>query len=49
MLFIKKDGNGFIDAGEIRDVLGVGLKFSEQVWIEVVREVDLNGDGEVIK
>ena len=28
-------------------VLGVGQHISENVWYQVVREVDENGDGEV--
>jgi Ca2+-binding EF-hand superfamily protein len=28
-------------------VLGIGKKISNQVWEEVVKEVDENGDGEI--
>ena len=45
--FYDKDGSGSISTDEIKSVLGVGKKISEEVWAEVVREVDANGDGEV--
>ena len=32
---------------EIKKVLGVGKTISVEIWAEVVKEVDLNGDGEV--
>ena len=32
---------------EIKKVLGVGKTISVDIWAEVVKEVDLNGDGEV--
>jgi len=36
-----------ISADEIKMILGFGQKFSEDVWKEVIREVDQNKDGEV--
>ena len=45
--FYDKDDSGSISTDEIKSVLGVGKKISEEVWAEVVREVDANGDGEV--
>lgn len=42
-----KDNNGFIDASEIRAVLGKGKNLDDQVWEELIMEVDINGDGEV--
>ena len=42
-----KDNSGSIQTDEIRDVLGVGKNITEEVWQQVVREVDENGDGEV--
>ena len=45
--FYDKDDSGSISTDEIKSVLGVGKKISEEVWADVVREVDANGDGEV--
>ena len=42
-----KDNNGMIDASEIKSVLGRGKNISEDVWKELIKEVDINGDGEV--
>lgn len=42
-----KDNNGFIDAQEIKTVLGKGKNLDEDVWEDLIKEVDMNGDGEV--
>ena len=42
-----KDGSGSISTDEIKQVLGVGKDISEEVWQQIVIEVDANGDGEV--
>lgn len=42
-----KDGNGFIQASELKAVLGVGKNYDETVWGKIVGEVDKNGDGKV--
>jgi calcium-dependent protein kinase len=43
-----KDNNGFIDVAEIKEVLGKGnSNLTDDVWNELVKEVDFNGDGEV--
>ncbi len=43
-----KDNSGSISAEEIKSVLGVGKKVgSESVWEDIIKEVDVNGDGEV--
>ena len=42
-----KDGSGSISVDEIKDILGVGKQIPEEVWKQVVSEVDENGDGEV--
>lgn len=42
-----KDGSGSISTDEIKQVLGVGKDISEEVWQQIVKEVDANGDGEV--
>ena len=43
-----KDNNGFIDIGEIKSVLGKNnTTITDQVWNDMINEVDLNGDGEI--
>jgi calcium-dependent protein kinase len=42
-----KDGSGSISTDEIKEVLGVGGNISEEVWTQIVNEIDENGDGEV--
>ena len=42
-----KDHSGYIDASEIKMVLGKGKNLDEEVWQELIKEVDFNGDGEV--
>lgn len=43
-----KDGSGEITCDEIKQVLGIGKKVgSEQIWRDIVGEVDHNGDGVV--
>ena len=37
----------FSEYGFLKDIIGVGKKIPKNVWDEVVREVDANGDGEV--
>lgn len=39
------DGGGTIDAAEIGSILGQNLVKEEKLWQEVVKEVDINGDG----
>ena len=40
-----KDGGGTISAQEIAQILGHNLSKDEKVWNDIVKEVDLNGDG----
>ena len=42
-----KDGSGTISAMEVKDVLGIGKNIGDQVWNDIVHEVDANGDGEI--
>jgi|TARA_B110000238_G_C15865757_1_gene327193 calcium-dependent protein kinase len=42
-----KDNSGSISTDEIKEVLGVGANISEEVWKQIVDEIDENGDGEV--
>ncbi|ESO87670.1 hypothetical protein LOTGIDRAFT_219843 [Lottia gigantea] len=43
-----KDGNGFINAAELRHVLcNLGEKLTDEEVDEMIREADLTGDGQV--
>ena len=42
-----KDGGGTIDAKEIATVLGYNVEADDEVWNEVIQEVDINGDGQI--
>mmetsp|Transcript_20714 Transcript_20714/g.18120 ORF Transcript_20714/g.18120 Transcript_20714/m.18120 type:complete len:120 (-) Transcript_20714:658-1017(-) len=44
-----KDGNGFIDAEELAMIFNPGnqKEISSSVWEELIKEVDLNGDGKI--
>ena len=43
-----KDGNGFISAAELRYVMThLGEKFTDEQVDEMVREADIDGDGQV--
>mmetsp|Transcript_64864 Transcript_64864/g.74557 ORF Transcript_64864/g.74557 Transcript_64864/m.74557 type:complete len:496 (-) Transcript_64864:1106-2593(-) len=42
-----KDGSGSISALEIRDVLQGEEEFTDNVWNDLIKEVDENGDGEI--
>ena len=41
-----KDGSGKLDMKEIREMFG-GVKIAENIWKEIIKEVDNNGDGEI--
>ncbi len=42
-----KDGSGTISAEEIKQILGIGKRFAEDVWLKVIGEVDQNSDGQI--
>ena len=42
-----KNGDGSIEAKEIKEVLGRDFKDDEKIWSEIVKEVDRNGDGTI--
>lgn len=42
-----RDGGGTISASEIKEVLGVGKTIENNVWNDIIREVDTNDDGEI--
>jgi len=42
-----KDGNGSISMSELKELLGASGNMSEEVWQQIMKEVDANGDGEI--
>jgi len=42
-----KDGGGSISPSEVKEVLGIGKKFDDKIWNEIISEVDIDGDGEI--
>ena len=40
-----KDGGGTIEAAEIAAILGHDINSNDELWREVINEVDQNGDG----
>eukprot|EP00350_Pseudokeronopsis_sp_OXSARD2_P007130 CAMPEP_0170549680 /NCGR_PEP_ID=MMETSP0211-20121228/7835_1 /TAXON_ID=311385 /ORGANISM="Pseudokeronopsis sp., Strain OXSARD2" /LENGTH=49 /DNA_ID= /DNA_START= /DNA_END= /DNA_ORIENTATION= len=42
-----KDKSGTISADEIREVLGSGPGVDLKIVEEIIKEVDVNGDGEI--
>lgn len=42
-----KDSGGSISSTEVKEMMGVGKNINEKLWNEMVREVDVNGDGEI--
>ena len=42
-----KDGGGTIEANEVAAILGHNVTEEENVWEDVIREVDIDGDGKI--
>ena len=42
-----KDGSGSISVQELKNVLHGGSESNKRVWVDVLKEVDQNGDGEI--
>lgn len=42
-----KNGDGNIEAKEIKEVLGKDIQGDDNIWRKIVKEVDLNGDGTI--
>lgn len=42
-----QNGDGFIQANEIKNVLGKDMDVDDEIWKTIIQEVDLNGDGEI--
>lgn len=42
-----KNGDGFISSLEIKEVLGKDSTLNDDIWKNIIKEVDLNGDGEI--
>ena len=45
----QQDGSGYISSDELKDMFSGGSqKIEDSVWNELIKEVDQNGDGQVI-
>ena len=42
-----KNEDGFISCLEIKEVLGKDTTLNDDIWKNIIKEVDLNGDGEI--
>ncbi len=42
-----QDGSGYITPNEIKEILGAGQNISDEAWEEMIKEVDVNGDGQI--
>ena len=42
-----KDGSGSISYDEIRQIFGRNKNIEDNVWRDMIKEVDINGDGEL--
>lgn len=48
MKFSPQDGNGYISAAELRHVMtNLGEKLTDEEVDEMIREADIDGDGQV--
>lgn len=43
----KQDGSGYITADELQEVFSNGKQVQENVWVDLIKEVDKNSDGKV--
>jgi len=46
-LMIDEDGSGKIGTDELKNLLGKGVIADESVWLDLLRQADKNGDGEI--
>lgn len=47
-MFVGQDGNGYISAAELRHVMtNLGEKLTDEEVDEMIREADIDGDGQV--
>ena len=46
---IDTNGNGTISRDELKEIFGSGLvsRHGEEIWDEIMNQVDTNGDGEI--
>ena len=42
-----RDGGGSIEAAEVAQILGHNMSKDKTVWDEIIKEVDLNNDGQI--
>jgi Ca2+-binding EF-hand superfamily protein len=46
LLFTKEEGKD-IQVQEFKNVLGLSSKFSDKAWEQIIKAIDLNGDGNI--
>ncbi len=46
MLFTKEEGKD-IQVQDFKSVLGLSTKFSDKAWEQIIKSIDLNGDGNI--
>ena len=46
LLFTKEEGKS-IEVQDFKSVLGLSTKFSEKAWEQIIKQIDLNGDGNI--
>ena len=42
-----KNNDGFLEASEIREVLGKDSKVNDSTWQKIIKDFDMNDDGKV--
>ena len=42
-----KDNSGTITKGELKQMFGGTNKVDDSIWSDLIKEVDINGDGEI--
>ena len=45
--YFDLDKNGYITPDEIKEVLDQEGFFDDKVWTKLIKEIDINGDGEI--
>jgi len=47
-MFTRGDLEKKVSPLDFKNILGINVKFNEKVWDYIIKEIDANGDGEVI-
>ena len=46
-IFIIQNKSGYINIAEIKQLLDQGHMIEDTVWVQMIKDIDLNGDGEI--